>query len=204
MSPPRPPVPAALRGDEPEATPGFEPRLARLSDLIEQFRVDGERYFNGALPIPPEDLRLKTQRALRDLRSVNLKSSVEIFRLGGLEARFNVLSENFGRRLREREEGRGAHRPHEVAPEPSRYDPRAGIVLGRESEPEAVEALFAGLAKSGAASKLDLESFRGYLARQIEEIRAKTGAEQVQFRLTEEEGKVKLKARPVGGAKPES
>ena len=54
------------------------------------------------------------------------------------------------------------------------------------------------LARRGAAAKLDLESFRSYLARQIEEIRAKTGAEQVQFRLTEEQGKVKLKARPVG------
>jgi hypothetical protein len=191
-------VPSAPRGEAPESTPGFEPRLARLSDLIEQFRIDSERYFNGALPIPPEELKLRVQRALRDLRSVNLRSAAEIFRLGGLEARFNVLSENVGRRLREREEGRGVHRPVETAAEPARYDPEAGIVLGRAEAPEAVEALFAGLARRGAAAKLDLESFRGYLARQIEEIRAKTGAEQVQFRLTEEQGKVKLKARPVG------
>ena len=32
----------------------------------------------------------------------------------------------------------------------------------------------------------------------VEEIRARTGAEQVQFRLTEEDGRVKLKAKPYG------
>ena len=78
------------------------------------------------------------QRALRDLRSVNLRSSAEIFRLGGLEARFNVLSETVGRRLGERAVGGGAHRPVEIAAETRRYDPEAGIVLGRAVEPEAV------------------------------------------------------------------
>jgi hypothetical protein len=60
-----------------------------------------------------------------------------------------------------------------------------------------VEALFAGLARAGGAARLDLESFRGYLEKQAAEIRAKTGAERVQFRLAQEEGKIKLKARPV-------
>lgn len=140
------------------------------------------------------------QRALRDLRTVALRSAVEQFRLSGLESRFNILSESFGRRLRDREEGRGPQRPKETAPAAPRYDPEAGIVLGRGPETAAVDALFAGLARHGAAARLDLDAFRHYVQRQIEEIRNKTGAERVQFRLTREDGKVKLKARPIGSS----
>lgn len=71
------------------------------------------------------------------------------------------------------------------------------MVLDRNLEPDAVEALFAGLARRGA-SKLDLDSFRGYLAQQLEAIHGKTGAAEVQFRVAEEDGKLKLKAKPVG------
>jgi hypothetical protein len=190
-------------GGEASATPGLEPRLARLGDLIEKFRIEAERYFNGAAPIPPEQLRNRIQRALRDLRTVVLKSAVDQFRLAGLEARFNVLSENFGRRLRDREEGRGPVRPRETGDTGEQYDPEEGIVLGAKPEPAAVDALFAGLAKNGAAANLDLDAFRGYLAHQVEEIRARTGAEKVQFRLAREQGKIKLKAKPIGSSEAE-
>jgi hypothetical protein len=181
-----------------EPDPGIEARLARVGDLVERFRIEAERYFSGAVELPPEELRAQIQRALRDLRSVTLRSAVEQFRMSSLEARFNTLTELYGRRLRDREEGRGAAaraRPL-VAAQP-RYDPEAGIVVGREPDGAAVEALFAGLARAGGAARLDLDSFRGYLEKQAAEIRAKTGAERVQFRLAQEEGKIKLKARPV-------
>jgi len=195
----RPPGPGERPGGEPEPSPALEPRLARLAALIEKFRIQAERYFNGGRERPPEDDRAEVQVALRDLRSLSIRSAADQFRLSGLESRFNVLSENYGRRLREREEGRGASvRPHAHAQPASRYDVEEGVVVGRGAEADAVEALFAGLARKGAAAKLDLETFRGYIARQVEEIRARTGAEQVQFRLAEEDGRVKLKAKPVG------
>ena len=40
-------------------------------------------------------------------------------------------------------------------------------------------------------------AFRGYLAQQIESIRLKTGCDAVQFRIATEDGKLKLKAKPV-------
>ena len=198
MIPPRNPRASDRPGAEPEPTPSVEPRLARLAALIEEFRIEAERYFNGALAIPPEDKRVKVQHALRDLRSMSIRSAADQFRMSGLEARFNLLSESFLRRLRDREEGRGPQRPREAGEAGSSYDVEQGVVLGGGGDPQAVEALFAGLARKGAASRLDLETFRGYIARQVEEIRARTGAEQVQFRLTEEDGRVKLKAKPYG------
>lgn len=171
--------------------------LDQLARDIQQMRIEFERYFSGGLPIPPEEIRTRVQAQLRNLRGMTMNGAADGFRLGSLEAQFNTYNELFNRRLRDREEGRGkaAHRP--AAAEKPRYDPMGGITLGSRIESEAAEALYRGLASGGGEVKFDLDSFQTYLARQVEAIRQKTGCEQVQFRLAEEEGKLKLKAKPV-------
>lgn len=193
-----PVAPAAARAAAPASKPpAWEARFRQLESQIEQFRIDGERFFSGGLQLPPEELRDRIARALRELQGVQIRSAVDQFRLGGLEARFASLSEHFARRLRDREEGRGAPAPR-IAAEPPRYDLEAGVVLGGAPEAGAVEALWRRLAASGGR-QLDLESFRGYLEKQIGDIRSRTGAGSVQFRVVEEEGKLKLKAKPLAG-----
>jgi hypothetical protein len=161
--------------------------------------VDFERFFSGALPFPPEDLRGRVQVQIRNLRNANLSTPVDTFRLGDFEARFNSYNELFNRRLRDLEEGRHPGMRHAPPPPaPRRYDPAQGIVFGERIDPEAAEALYQGLAAvPGDAPRFDLDSFQTYLARQVSAIREKTGCAQVQFRLAAEEGKMKLKARPV-------
>jgi hypothetical protein len=168
--------------------------------MLEQFRIDIERFWNGALPIPPEDLRTRIQRELRELRGASIRGALDQFRLGTVEARFNSLSELFGRRLREREEGRGVAPPRVAAESKPRHDPQSGIVFRGEPDPVAIEALWQGLVASGGGARIELETFRGYLVRQLGEIRTKTGVAAVQFRVVQEEGKLKLKAKPVSEA----
>lgn len=139
------------------------------------------------------------QSQIRTLRGMSLQSAVDSFRLGDLEARFTSYNELFNRRVRDLEEGRHAAAraalPH---PEPKRYDPEKGIVFGERVDPSAAEALYQGLAASpGDAPRFDLDSFQTYLTKQVAAIREKTGCSQVQFRLAAEDGKLKLKARPV-------
>ena len=167
---------------------------------LEQLQRQFERFFSGALPIPPEDLRTKVQNTFRQLRNATLRSAADQFRMSGLEYRFNTLSELWNRRLREREEGRHPvpHVAHHAANEPV-LDPQAGVVVGEDLSPRAVEALYQGLYRTGAPATVDLESFRSFLGRQLESIRGKTGCESVQFRVASEEGKLKLKAKPLGG-----
>jgi hypothetical protein len=170
--------------------------LDQLARDIQQMRIEFERYFSGGLPIPPEETRNRVQAQLRNLRGVTMNGAADGFRLGSLEAQFNTYNELYNRRLRDREEGRKAVSRVVVAEKP-RYDPLGGITLGSRIESEAAEALYRGLASGGGEVKFDLDSFQTYLARQVEAIRQKTGCEQVQFRLAEEEGKLKLKAKPV-------
>jgi hypothetical protein len=177
------------------------PAVAESLDLLQrdirQFQVDFERFFNGGLPLPPEELRNRIQVQLRNLRNTSITAAVDNFRLNDLEARYNSYNEMFNRRLRDVEEGRGPHRVVAFV-EKQRFDPRGGIVFGSDIDSEAAEALYHGLVSGpGDGPKFDLDSFQTYLRRQTEAIRQKTGCDEVQFRVAEEDGKLKLKARPV-------
>lgn len=180
------------------AAPALGDTLDQLNREIRQLQIEYEKFFNGALPTPPEELRSRIQAQIRSLRTLKITTTMDNYRLGDVEARFNSYNELFNRRLRDREEGRRPGALHAAAPERRRYDPREGITFGGSFEPEAVEALYQGLvSRPGDGPKFDLDSFEKYLARQVAALREKTGCDQVQFRLAEEDGKLKLKARPV-------
>ena len=185
------------------ARPSAAHQLDQLADAIEKFKVDFERFLAGATLIPPEEQRMKLVRDLRELRGANLRASAEQFRLASLEARFNSYTELFNRRLRDREEGRGVRHARHARPADEarrQLDAATGVVVTDRLEPDAVEALYQGLARrsgSGGSPAMEPAAFRGYLAQQIESIRLKTGCDAVQFRIATEDGKLKLKAKPV-------
>lgn len=170
--------------------------IDKLERMIRELRIDYERFFNGALELPPETLRTEIQAEIRRLRNASLKGVEDNFRLSNLEAKLNSLSELSGRRIRAQEEGRG---PIVARPEQRvRHDPQRGVVIDGSAEAGAVEALYQRLHQTaGNRPRFDLESFRSYIDRQLGAIRQKTGARRVVFRIAEEQGKMKLKARPL-------
>jgi hypothetical protein len=176
--------------------------IDRLAADLQRLRIDFERFFSGALLMPPEDLRHRVQTQLRAVRNSNAGTAVDRFRLADIEARFNSYNELFNRRLRDREEGRQRLSHQGPAPSAVRYDPTAGIVIARHPDPDAVSALYQALSSAGqegaGGPRFDLATFGSYLQRQAAAIRDKTGCEDVQFRLAAEDGKLKLKARPLG------
>lgn len=174
-----------------------EEALERIDELIRRLKIDFDRFFNGALPSPPETLRFKAFAEVRKLRSEHHKSAVIRFRINSLEAKLNSLSELFNRRLREVESGAVQIPRRPGAARPPRHDPYDGVVIDREADPRAVEALYSELyGKQGRSAKTDLESFQGFLQSQAKAIREKTGCDDVVFRVTEKKGKLQLKAKP--------
>lgn len=201
-------APSPRGGVAEPAAPGSPPRrspaaiaeaLDHVDRDIRQLRIEFEKFFNGGVHVPPEELRMRVQGSIRSLRNLNLTSAVENFRLADLEARFNSYNELFNRRLRDQEEGRQlGHRPSPAAPAARVFDPERGVVLGARLEGEAVQALYESLAKGpGDGPRFDLESFRTYLSKQVAAIQQKTGCAEVQFRVAAEDGRLKLKARPL-------
>ncbi len=72
------------------------------------------------------------------------------------------------------------------------------MLLSRDG---AVEALYKGLylRRGATRTSMDLERFRSHLEKQAGVIRAKTGCQEIQFRIAEENGKMKIKAKPIKG-----
>lgn len=172
--------------------------MDRLDRDIVQMRIHFERFFNGAPGVTFPDLereRAKIAAELRRLRNAQLNGVEDHFRLSSLEGKFNSYSERFTRRVRQLEEGTAVAAPRRTRAEP---DPSSGVVLDRDLDASAVEALYQGLHRvSDEGPRFDLDSFRTYLGRQLSTIRNKTGCERVVFRIAEEDGKTKLKARPL-------
>ena len=183
---------------QPEPNKKLEREIDQLAALIQKFRVDSQRFFAGDLLLPPEEMRDKIVAELRRLRGSGLKGAAASFRLGSLEAQFQSHLDLFGRRLRAREQGAaGVAARAESASTP---DPEKGVILGQRDSSAAVEALFKGLYQRNPT--MDLERFRAYIQRQAETIRAKTGCREIQFRIAVQDGKTKLKAKPVRSASP--
>ncbi|MEL7060817.1 MAG: MXAN_5187 C-terminal domain-containing protein [Acidobacteriota bacterium] len=173
--------------------------MQELARQIETYRVDVQRFFGGDLQIPPEDLRERILASIRRLRSgAQRGGTAETFRLNTLEAKFNSLIDLFNRRRRQRELGGGRR---SAAPAPQ-LDPERGVVVGQNSQANAVEALYQRLylASGDRSPTMDLERFRSYLDRQVTAIRQKTGCADIQFRVAREGDKLKLKARPLRDA----
>jgi hypothetical protein len=171
--------------------------LDLLERAIRDLKIEFDKFFNGARPVPPEDLRSQIQRRFQRLRGRRMRAFADQFRLNTLETKLNVLNEYWNRRLREIERA-AQRRPPSHLPAASGPDAATGINLDGTSNRAQVEALYNKLySSSGRRKKTDFDSFRSYLDTQIVKLREKTGCKQVQFRVTGEGGSLKLKAKPV-------
>lgn len=182
----------------------LDQHIERVGRELDALRVEFEKFFAGARQTPPEEMREGIRVDLRRLRTYPMTQLADSFRITQLEARFNSYSELFNRRVRDREEGRRTVRSLPAAAAGSALvDGLAadhGVTVRGAVAADDARALYEALARDHAhPPQFDLDSFRSYLQRQTEAIRAKTGCSEVRFRLAEEGGRIKLKAKPIGG-----
>ena len=171
--------------------------LDSLEEAIRLLNIEFSKYFNGALPIPPEEMRTAVRKQFQRVRTRRMRAFADRFRLNTLETRLTVFNELWNRRLREMEGV--AQRPSTVQVTTTKaHDPVAGINFEGTDHREQVEALYNELySSSGRSKKADFDSFRSYLDGQIDKLKDKTGCEQAQFRVSGQGSKLKLKAKPI-------
>lgn len=169
--------------------------IDRLEDDIRRYRIEFQRFLNGEASIPPEDIESKLRKRINEIVGRPQLSSVDRFRLSGLESRFNSLSELFRRRQRE-------HLESHAAPTATPSQQPASVDLGPDSEARQVEALYDAI-YSDRSTAVGLDDFHTYLTRRAAELRERTGCDEVRFTVEEEAGKPKLKARGLRRSKPE-
>jgi hypothetical protein len=172
----------------------FEEAITRVGREYDVFL-----YGTGGARLPA-DGRRRLQEMARALSSQKIDSPADRFRLNTVLGRYNAQVEFWERAVREKEEGRG--RFSRGAPAVPNARPPASV--DREAARSPDEALFARFldARRGNGddvSRLSFEKFREQLARERQALAARTGRTEWEFDVADDNGRVRLIARPSKG-----
>jgi hypothetical protein len=183
--------------------------LSRLERDIRQLKIEFEQYFGGGKKRPPSDIEWRIEQIIKRYgdRAAEMNYG-QRFRYGNLTQTYSKYREIFHKRMQKREEGTvqrhfgaaaraiQAERSRSGTASPS---PVAVTCSDLERESGKVDELYRAfreaLNTSGeSVERLSREKFQKFLLQKSEQIRKQRG-EQIEFLVSIENGKARLKAR---------
>lgn len=175
--------------------------LTKLEEDLRRLKVEYDVYFSGGAKRPPRDTLYRVEKLIKRYSADASKLSFgQRFRFNSLAQKYAVNNEMWQKRLRDKEEGRGQFAARPAVAEPESADGGAPMVFSNpQKESEAVDRLLKAVveAKRQAGERVDTidpMTFREFVRKKTEEIKASLGCEKVQFSVSVEDGKVKFKA----------
>ncbi|MCH7749514.1 MAG: hypothetical protein IH939_15610 [Acidobacteria bacterium] len=93
------------RNPQPEQA-SLEGDLRRFEAELHQLEIEYTKFFAGARPRPPVELRARVEALIRRWDRVPIQGSSERYRYNTLQLRFRTFANLWDRGLRAREEGR--------------------------------------------------------------------------------------------------
>jgi hypothetical protein len=191
------------------ATNQTDEDLSRLERDIRQLKIEFEQYFGGGKKRPPSDIEWRIEQVIKRYgdRAAEMNYG-QRFRYGNLTQTYSKYREIFHKRMQKREEGTvqrhfgaaaraiQAERARSGTASPS---PVAVTCSDLERESGKVDELYRAfreaLNSSGeSVERLSREKFQKFLQQKSEQIRKQRG-EQIEFLVSIENGKARLKAR---------
>jgi hypothetical protein len=182
--------------------------LVRLERDIRQLKIEFDQYFGGGRKRPPNEIEWRIEQVIKRYgdRAAEMNYG-QRFRYGNLTQTYSKYREIFHKRMQRREEGTverhyGAA-ARAIEAERSRRSPSSGSVaiacsdLERETGKvdELYRAFREALHSSGeSVDRLSREKFQKFLLQKSEQIRKQQG-QQIEFVVSVENGKARLKAR---------
>jgi hypothetical protein len=191
------------------ATNQTDEDLSRLERDIRQLKIEFEQYFGGGKKRPPSDIEWRIEQVIKRYgdRAAEMNYG-QRFRYGNLSQTYSKYREIFHKRMQKREEGTvqrhfGAA-ARAIQAERARFgtasqSPVAVTCSDLERESGKVDELYRAfreaLHTSGeSVERLSREKFQKFLLQKSEQIRKQRG-EQIEFLVSIENGKARLKAR---------
>lgn len=186
--------------------------LNRLEKDIRQFKIEYEQYFGGGKTRPPNDTEWRIESVVKRYgdRGAQLNYS-QRFRYSNLTQTYARYRDVFHKRLKKREEGSverhygaaaraiEAERATHTPPAEDRF--RVAVTCAdplRESNKldQLYGAFREALSQSGESTdRLSRQSFEQFLQKKAEQLRGKQNERDVEFVVSVEGGKARLKAR---------
>lgn len=184
-----------------------EEDLKLFDTKLKQLKLEYDMYFLGNRPTEPRMLRNEVQRIVVYWSNQPIRNTALRFRFNALCARLFAMRRHWDATVRKIEEGtyervrfRDQHRSAGAAPssgsgtgaQPSGGRTEAG------SEPDLYQELREARRRCGQdVEGLSREKFQSLLRRQESSLRKQYGARKVRFKVAVENGRAKLKARPL-------
>jgi len=191
---------------------GIAEDIAELERRLDELKVEYEHYFSGRARIEPDRLRKALQGRLSRWHGKPINNTMFKFRYTNLAARYSSISTYWNRCLQEIEDGtfkRDTFRLQLRERERKERDEQRSrldtIIAGRERR-EGGSALYkefvaARSACGLSAGEVGLEAFETFIKRQREDIQSRFSCKEVEFKVSVEECKVRLVAKPIRGGR---
>lgn len=198
-----------------------EEDLAQLEKDIRQLKIEYEQYFGGGRKRPPADTQWRVETIIKKYgdRATDMNNS-QRFRYTNIAQTFAKYCEIWRKKLKEREEGvthrhfgaaareieaERAKTQHHPAPAPETRRQAAATAYSMalrdpEREKERVEQLYRKLVEARNSTgetggTPSFEDFGRFVRQKTHELKTQKGAAEVEYTVSVEGGRVKLKAR---------
>jgi hypothetical protein len=176
-----------------------EEELNSLDDNIRRLKIEYEAFFNGGAPRPPHETLFRVETMIKKYGDASRLSFGQRFKFNQLVQKFAVNSDLWRKKLKEKEEGRGRFgKRREVEEKPSDGIVRV-VCSDPTAEKEKVEQLLKAVVEAKrtvgeSVENIDPAAFAKFVGDKTKQIRESLNCEKVQFSVSVEDGKVKLKA----------
>jgi hypothetical protein len=187
-------------GKETASVENLKPLLDRVQADIAEVKRQYDFFFQGSRRTEPVSERRALEEALRKIGQRRFTNSSDQFRFNALQSRFHALLNLWSRMTRELEEGRlvrdarGAVARREPAAAPADPAPEK-----KPADPDHIERVVAQFQAARGACGIpagdgDAATVRKTLEARARELAGRAGDKRVEFRVTIEGGKPKIKA----------
>jgi hypothetical protein len=193
----------------------WERELKVLNEAIRRLNAEYDAFLYGSAMKPPVDSRRHVEEMFRRLSASPPEAASERYLFSALQNRYSTLCERWERLQAAKESGRrpgvhggfaapvgsGDHPPGRPAVPNA---PAARSVREERSTGESDRELFdryiaARRGRGDDVAGIGFETFRARLQEEAHKLKQRTGAADVEFEVTERDGRVKIVARPQTG-----
>lgn len=177
----------------------IDDQLQLLEDWLSQLKIEYDMFFGGGRKLPPYDLKMRIEKAIKRLLEERGMSYAQRFRYSSLAARYSCYQELWRRTTAQREEGRFAERPTAPEVQPYSGDALSVSISSPEAEESKIRDLYRFLSvaqqRLGSAPAPSYDAFRQFIFAKTESVKKQLGCQAVTFSLKVEGGKLRLIAQ---------
>jgi hypothetical protein len=188
----------------------FDKDIKDLETRLKVLRAEFNQYLAGTIKFPPNFTEAQIRKVIKKYAIVKGLKGLQRFNYFNLVAKFNTMMEFYSRRIRDKQEGRGAYA---LAKQQEDFSPhlrgkldekhiRSHVVADLGKQSNTLKALYDdwnhATARSGSSGpSMDKDKFARMVQTKTDQLIKAKGCDAVRYRISLKDGKVRIKAKPI-------